>query len=121
MGTYNVWVPIMCGYLQLISLSKWVHCARYVIKYCLPNHDKLFFMKKKLADTRWLNWVAVSNVAGVGLGNKACFDSIMNAAAMKLLCLVVLMGCCGQGQKFSPGLPLPVSFSQPHYTLVCNV
>ena len=35
---------------------------------------------------------------GVGLRNKACFDSIMNTAAMKLLYLVVLMGCCGQGQ-----------------------
>ena len=41
---------------------------------------------------------SVSNAAGVGLGSKACFDSIMNAATMKLLYLVVLIGCCGQGQ-----------------------
>ena len=42
-------------------------------------------------------FVSVFNVAGVGLGTKGA-DSIMNMATMKLLCLVVLMGCCGQGQ-----------------------
>ena len=42
-------------------------------------------------------FVSVFNVAGVCLGTKGA-DSIMNMAAMKLLCLVVLMGCCGQGQ-----------------------
>ena len=44
--------------------------------------------------------VSVFNAAGVGVVNKALarFDSIMNTAAMKLLYLVVLMGCSGQGQ-----------------------
>ena len=28
----------------------------------------------------------------------SCFDNTMNTAAVKLLYLVVLMGCCGQGQ-----------------------